>query len=70
MSDMFPCGSWPYHSVPNGQQGFDIAAQVRLCCAFPLDFLYQGVHNTSLNKTKQAVKIHIFTIILTDKLAP
>ena len=21
MSDPFPCGSWPYHSVPDGQRG-------------------------------------------------
>ncbi|KAF1898910.1 hypothetical protein Lal_00019031 [Lupinus albus] len=37
MSDPFPCGSWPYHSVPDGQRGIR-AAYVILRCAFPLDW--------------------------------
>lgn len=37
MSDPFPCGSWPYHSVPDGQRGIR-AAYVFLRCAFPLDW--------------------------------
>lgn len=41
MSDIFPCISWPYHSVPDGQRGiFGIAAHVRLRCAFPLDWTH------------------------------
>lgn len=39
MSDPFPCGSWPYHSVPMAGGGFGIAAHVRLRCAFPLDWI-------------------------------
>jgi hypothetical protein len=30
MSDPFPCGSWPYHSVPDGQRGI---REVTFVCA-------------------------------------
>lgn len=38
MSDPFPCGSWPFHSVPDGQRGIRYSTLVRLRCAFPLDW--------------------------------